>query len=74
MLQSDGVLVVEPSWAQAMYEATRAAGGLWCADEVQGGHGRTGSHLWSFQRLGLVPDIVTLGKSRALALKRLAHV
>jgi 4-aminobutyrate aminotransferase-like enzyme len=74
VLQSDGVLVAEPSWARALCAATRAAGGLWCADEVQGGHGRTGSHLWSFQRLGLVPDIVTLGKSRALALKRLAHV
>jgi 4-aminobutyrate aminotransferase-like enzyme len=32
------------------------------ADEVQGGHGRTGDALWSFQRFGIVPDFVTLGK------------
>ena len=41
---------------------TRAAGGLWIADEVQGGHGRTGDAMWSFQRFGIVPDFVTLGK------------
>ena len=39
-----------------------AAGGLVVADEVQAGHGRTGRHLWSFQRFGLRPDVVTLGK------------
>ena len=38
-----------------------AAGGLWIADEVQGGHGRTGA-MWSFERLGITPDLVTLGK------------
>lgn len=68
VLQSDGVLVAEPAWAQALCAATHGAGGLWCADEVQGGHGRTGSHLWSFQRLGLVPDLVTLGKELAAQL------
>jgi 4-aminobutyrate aminotransferase-like enzyme len=41
---------------------THAAGGLWVADEVQGGHGRTGEAMWSFHRFGIVPDIVTLGK------------
>ena len=41
---------------------THAAGGLWIADEVQGGHGRTGDAMWSFQRFGIVPDFVTLGK------------
>jgi 4-aminobutyrate aminotransferase-like enzyme len=29
---------------------------------VQPGFGRTGEHMWGFQRHGLVPDIVTLGK------------
>jgi 4-aminobutyrate aminotransferase-like enzyme len=38
------------------------AGALWIADEVQGGHGRTGEAMWSFGRLGLLPDVVTLGK------------
>jgi 4-aminobutyrate aminotransferase-like enzyme len=41
---------------------THEAGGLFVADEVQAGHGRTGEHLWSFVRYGITPDIVTLGK------------
>jgi 4-aminobutyrate aminotransferase-like enzyme len=41
---------------------TREAGALWIADEVQGGHGRTGDAMWSFQRFGIEPDFVTLGK------------
>jgi len=32
------------------------------ADEVQCGFGRTGTHLWGFQRHGVEPDIVTMGK------------
>ena len=32
------------------------------ADEVQYGLGRSGSHLWGFERRGIEPDIVTLGK------------
>jgi 4-aminobutyrate aminotransferase-like enzyme len=40
----------------------RAAGGLFIADEVQPGFGRTGSHMWGFARHGIVPDLVTLGK------------
>ena len=62
VLTSDGYPTVEPALAQAWQEAARRAGALWIADEVQGGHGRTGESLWSFERLGLVPDVVTLGK------------
>src|SRR5579864_8354786 len=43
-------------------EITRAAGGLYIADEVQSGFGRTGTHMWGYQRHGIVPDIVTMGK------------
>jgi 4-aminobutyrate aminotransferase-like enzyme len=35
---------------------------LLVADEVQYGLGRSGSHFWGFERRGLTPDIVTLGK------------
>ncbi len=42
--------------------ATHRAGGLFVADEVQVGYGRSGEHLWSFAHLGLRPDFVTLGK------------
>ena len=62
VLTSDGFLDPGPALAAEWLVATRAAGGLWIADEVQGGHGRTGLDLWSFQRLGITPDIVTLGK------------
>jgi 4-aminobutyrate aminotransferase-like enzyme len=40
----------------------RAAGGLFIADEVQPGFGRLGEAMWGFQRHGVVPDIVTMGK------------
>ena len=61
-LQSDGVHDLAPAYVQELVALTHAAGGLWVADEVQGGHGRTGEAMWSFQRFGIVPDIVTLGK------------
>jgi 4-aminobutyrate aminotransferase-like enzyme len=39
-----------------------AAGGLYVADEVQAGHGRTGDSLWSFVAGQVPADLVTLGK------------
>jgi acetylornithine/succinyldiaminopimelate/putrescine aminotransferase len=62
VMQSDGVLQLEPADVQALVTLTHRAGGLWCADEVQGGHGRIGTHMWSFERFGIAPDIVTMGK------------
>ncbi|WP_426562921.1 aminotransferase class III-fold pyridoxal phosphate-dependent enzyme [Angustibacter sp. McL0619] len=62
VLQSDGVLDLEPAYVQELVRLTHESGGLWIADEVQGGHGRTGSAMWSFERFGIVPDFVTLGK------------
>ena len=58
---SDGVHPDLPGLAEAV-AAVRNAGGLFIADEVQPGFGRLGSHLWGFERLGLEPDLVTLGK------------
>ena len=43
-------------------ELIRQAGGLFIADEVQPGFGRTGSNFWGFEAHGVVPDIVTMGK------------
>jgi 4-aminobutyrate aminotransferase-like enzyme/Ser/Thr protein kinase RdoA (MazF antagonist) len=59
---SDGIIALDPAVAQDLVRRTHDAGALWIADEVQGGHGRTGAAMWSFQRLGIEPDIVTLGK------------
>ena len=43
----------------------RKAGGLIIADEVQPGFGRVGTHFWGHDRLGLTPDVVTVGKPMA---------
>ncbi|MEX0337932.1 MAG: aspartate aminotransferase family protein, partial [Arenibacterium sp.] len=43
-------------------KVVRRAGGIIIADEVQPGFGRIGSHMWGHHRIGLRPDIVTLGK------------
>ncbi len=61
-LTSDGFYDLDPAYVAELLRMTHAAGGLWIADEVQGGHGRTGDAMWSFQRFGIVPDFVTLGK------------
>ncbi|MBC9937123.1 aspartate aminotransferase family protein [Leucobacter sp. cx-87] len=61
VLSSDG-LRLDPAGFLARAAATvRAAGGLYIADEVQPGFGRTGE-WWGFSRHGFVPDLVVLGK------------
>ena len=45
-----------------MLDEVHRAGGLYIADEVQSGFGRIGAGWWGFQRHGIVPDIVTIGK------------
>ncbi|HEV8697682.1 MAG TPA: aminotransferase class III-fold pyridoxal phosphate-dependent enzyme [Candidatus Limnocylindrales bacterium] len=62
LLTSDGFLDPGAELTRDWVARARAAGALWIADEVQGGHGRTGEAMWSFERLGIVPDLVTLGK------------
>jgi 4-aminobutyrate aminotransferase-like enzyme len=59
---SDGILGPAHAWTAAALAAARAAGGLYVADEVQAGYGRTGDHLWSFAAGRLEADLVTLGK------------
>ncbi len=59
---SDGIWFLEPEELAALVEETHAAGGLFVADEVQAGHGRTGDALWCFERYSITPDVVTLGK------------
>jgi 4-aminobutyrate aminotransferase-like enzyme len=59
---SDGIRPPTPARLAEIAAATRDAGGLFVADEVQVGHGRSGEHLWAFAHLGVVPDFVVLGK------------
>jgi 4-aminobutyrate aminotransferase-like enzyme len=59
---SDGIFAPPGAEVAEIVERTHAAGGLFVADEVQAGYGRTGEHLWSFVGFGITPDLVTLGK------------
>ena len=62
VITSDGIADLPAAYVQDLVTCVHDAGGLWIADEVQSGHGRTGEHLWCFARAGVVPDFVTLGK------------
>ncbi len=62
IFSSDGVYADPAGFLAPAVAAVREAGGLFIADEVQPGFGRTGEAMWGFARHGLVPDIVTLGK------------
>jgi 4-aminobutyrate aminotransferase-like enzyme len=63
LFSSDGVRPDPAGFLAPVADLVHAAGGLYIADEVQSGFGRTGSHWWGYQRHdGLVPDIVTMGK------------
>ena len=62
LFTSDGILPEPAGLLKGAVEAIQQAGGLFIADEVQPGFGRTGEYMWGFQRHGVMPDIVTLGK------------
>ncbi|KAI5408473.1 alanine--glyoxylate aminotransferase 2 homolog 2, mitochondrial [Lathyrus oleraceus] len=57
-----GVIELAPGYLPAVYSIIKKAGGLFIADEVQSGFGRTGSHFWGFEAHGILPDIVTMAK------------
>ena len=59
---SEGLPTLPAGYLSRVASLTRAAGGLFIADEVQAGFGRFGSHMWGHQVHGVTPDIVTLGK------------
>lgn len=62
VFSSDGVFADPAGFLQPAAQAIHKAGGLFIADEVQPGFGRTGGHWWGFERHGLIPDMVSLGK------------
>ncbi len=59
---SDGVASHPAGFLATAVDEIHAAGGLFIADEVQPGFGRTGDAMWGFQRHGVTPDLVTMGK------------
>lgn len=58
---NEGLPNVPGSYMEKAIGHVRDAGGVYIADEVQAGFGRTGK-WWGYQQSGVVPDIVTLGK------------
>ncbi|MBO1074375.1 aspartate aminotransferase family protein [Roseomonas marmotae] len=62
IFSSDGVFADPAGFLAPAVAAIREAGGLFIADEVQPGFGRTGEGMWGFMRHGVVPDMVTMGK------------
>jgi 4-aminobutyrate aminotransferase-like enzyme len=62
IFSSDGVYADPPGFLAEAVSLIKDHGGLFIADEVQPGFGRTGTHMWGYQRHGIAPDIVTMGK------------
>lgn len=62
VFSSDGLFTDPAGFLAPAAAAIRAAGGLFLADEVQPGFGRTGAAMWGFARHGVTPDMVSLGK------------
>lgn len=62
VFSSDGVFTAPAGFLREAVQAIHAAGGVFIADEVQPGFGRTGEAFWGFARHGVVPDMVTMGK------------
>ena len=62
LFSSDGIRPDPAGFLRPVAGVVRAAGGLFVADEVQPGFGRTGEAMWGFQRHGVVPDLAVMGK------------
>jgi 4-aminobutyrate aminotransferase-like enzyme len=62
IFSSDGIWADPAGFLQPVADIVHAAGGLLIADEVQAGFARTGTAMWGYQRHGIAPDLVTMGK------------
>jgi acetylornithine/succinyldiaminopimelate/putrescine aminotransferase len=57
-----GIIAPQTGWMQALRERCTQTGALLVLDEIQAGFGRTGA-LWGFEKVGVVPDVLLLGKA-----------
>ncbi len=57
-----GIIAMPKSYMSGAAERVRAAGGLYIADEVQAGFGRTGDNMWGFEADDVIPDIIVMAK------------
>nr|WP_272213671.1 diaminobutyrate--2-oxoglutarate transaminase [Marinicella sp. W31]MDC2879628.1 diaminobutyrate--2-oxoglutarate transaminase [Marinicella sp. W31] len=57
-----GLNAASPEFVRRMADIARDHGALLIIDDIQAGSGRTG-HFFSFEEMGVTPDIVTMAKS-----------
>ncbi len=57
-----GVIAADKNWLHAVRKKCNETGALLIFDEIQTGFGRIGT-LWAFEKYGVVPDILLLGKA-----------
>jgi 4-aminobutyrate aminotransferase-like enzyme/Ser/Thr protein kinase RdoA (MazF antagonist) len=62
LLSCGGQVIPPQCYFEDVFAAVRARGGVCILDEVQVGFGRVGSHFWAFEAVGVLPDIVVMGK------------
>ena len=62
IFSSDGIYPDPAGFLKPAVDLVRREGGLYIADEVQPGFARTGDAMWGFQRHGVIPDMVIMGK------------
>lgn len=57
-----GCITPPPDYFPRIYEVVKRYGGLFIADEVQTGFGRTGDKFFGIEHWGVKPDIITMAK------------
>ncbi|WP_061993062.1 aminotransferase class III-fold pyridoxal phosphate-dependent enzyme, partial [Fructobacillus ficulneus] len=73
-IQGDGGIVKAPQeYMDMLYAFTREHGIVFAVDEINQGLGRSGT-LWSIDHFGIVPDVMSIGKSIASGLPLSAAV
>jgi 4-aminobutyrate aminotransferase-like enzyme len=62
---SGGFITPPPEYFKIVFKAVKKYGGLFIADEVQTGFGRTGKHWFGIEHWEVTPDIITCAKGMA---------
>ena len=60
-----GFITPPEGWMKVFVEIVRKYGGIFIADEVQTGFGRTGGKMWGIEHDGVEPDVMTMAKGIA---------
>lgn len=60
-----GFITPPPEYFRIVVEIVREYGGIFIADEVQTGFGRTGEHMFGIEHWGVEPDIMVFAKGLA---------